>query len=167
MSLVTPDSGLLFWMLIIFGILFFILAKFGFPMITGSVDERASHIEDSLKAAEEAQKKLADLAKEQSRMIEETKLEQGRILKEATEARDRIIAQAKEQAADEASKIVEHARIEIAAERESAVRDIRNQVAALSVDVAEKIVRTSLKDSEGQTALIDRMVDEASRAKMN
>jgi F-type H+-transporting ATPase subunit b len=166
MSLLTPDFGLLFWMVVIFGIVFFILAKFGFPVITKSVQERSDYIADSLKAADEAQARLAGLADEQAKMIEETRLEQSRILKEASETRERIIAQAQEEAAAEAAKLLEHAKVEIAAERESAIRDIRRQVAMISVEVAEKIVRKDLDKGDGQLALLDRLVDEAEQAQI-
>lgn len=166
MSLITPDFGLLFWMVVIFGIVFFLLAKFGFPVITKAVQTRSDHIADSLKAAEEAQARLASLAQEQAKMIEETRLEQSRILKEASESRERIIAQAKEEAAAEAAKLLDHAKVEIAAERESAIRDIRRQVAMISVEVAEKIVRKDLEGDAAQQGLIDRMVDEAAQAQI-
>ncbi|MDO5321022.1 MAG: F0F1 ATP synthase subunit B [Bacteroidia bacterium] len=167
MSLITPEFGLIFWMVIIFGAVFFVLAKFGFPIITKMVDERNEHISSSLRAADEAQKKLDAMAQEQARMVEETRLEQSRILKEASEAREQIISQAKEDASAEAAKILEHAKAEIAVERESAIRDIRKQVALISVEVAEKIVRKDLDKSDGQISMIDRMVDEASKAQLN
>ena len=166
MSLLTPDFGLLFWMVVIFGIVFFLLAKFGFPVITKAVQTRSDHIADSLKAADEAQARLAGLAEEQAKMIEETRLEQSRILKEASESRERIIAQAKEEAAAEAAKLLDHAKVEIAAEHESAIRDIRRQVAMISVEVAEKIVRKDLEGDASQQSLIDRMVDEAAQAQI-
>ena len=166
MSLITPDFGLLFWMVVIFGIVFFLLAKFGFPVITKAVQSRSDHIADSLKAADEAQARLAGMAEEQAKMIEETRLEQSRILKEASEAREKIIAQAKEDASAEAAKLLEHAKVEIAAERESAIRDIRRQVAMISVEVAEKIVRKDLDQGDGQLALLDRLVDEAEKAQI-
>ena len=166
MSLITPDFGLLFWMVVIFGIVFFLLAKFGFPVITKAVQKRSDHIADSLKAADAAQAQLANMAQEQQKMIEETRLEQSRILKEASETRASIIAQAREEAQQEASKLLEHAKVEIAAERESAIRDIRRQVAMISVEVAEKIVRKDLEGDGSQMALIDRMVDEASQAQI-
>ena len=166
MSLITPDFGLLFWMVVIFGVVFFLLAKFGFPVITKAVQDRSDHIADSLKAADEAQARLANLAQEQAKMIEETRLEQSRILKEASETRERIIAQAQEDAAAEAAKLLDHAKVEIAAERESAIRDIRRQVAMISVEVAEKIVRKDLEGDAGQQGLIDRMVEEAAQAQI-
>lgn len=99
-------------------------------------------------------------------MIEETRLEQSRILKEASEARESIIAKAKEEASAEAAKLLEHAKVEIAAERESAIRDIRRQVAMISVEVAEKIVRKDLDTPDAQLSLIDKLVDEASEARI-
>jgi F-type H+-transporting ATPase subunit b len=166
MSLITPDFGLLFWMVVIFGIVFFLLAKFGFPVITNAVQKRSDHIAESLQAAQQAEERLAEMAEEHARMIEETRLEQSRILKEASEAREAIIAKAKEEASAEAAKLLEHAKVEIAAERESAIRDIRRQVAMISVEVAEKIVRKDLEGEDGQLSMIDRMVEEASRAQV-
>lgn len=165
MSLITPDFGLLVWMTLIFGIVFFVLAKWGFPMITGSVEKRAQRINDSIKAAKEAEEKLRNLAEEQSRMIDETRQEQSRILKEAVASRDNIVEQAKVQAREEASRILDQARTQIAAEKESALRDVRKEVALLSVSVAEKVLKKSLSDADGQSALVDRLVDEVSSSK--
>lgn len=162
MSLVTPDFGLLFWMVIIFGAVFFLLAKFGFPVITGMVRKRSDHIGESLKKAEEAQEALDNLTQEGRKIIEEARLEQGRILKEATRTRDQIIAEARQKAQEEADKIVGHAKIQIAAERESAMRDLCRQVSLISVKVAEKIVKKELDSSENQLALIDKLVEECS-----
>lgn len=165
MSLITPDFGLLVWMTLIFGIVFFVLAKWGFPMITGSVENRAQRIGDSIKAAKEAEEKLRNLAEEQSRMIEETRQEQSRILKEAAASRDNIVEQAKVHAREEASRILDQARTQIAAEKESALRDVRKEVALLSVSVAEKVLKKSLSDGAEQSALVDRLVDEVSSSK--
>ena len=165
MSLITPDFGLLVWMTLIFGIVFFVLAKWGFPMITGSVEKRARRINDSIKEAKEAEERLRNLAEEQSRMIEETRQEQSRILKEATASRDSIVEQAKVQAREEAARILEQAHTQIAAEKESALRDVRKEVAMLSVSVAEKVLKKSLSDGAEQSALVDRLVDEVSSSK--
>ncbi|MBR3562724.1 MAG: F0F1 ATP synthase subunit B [Bacteroidales bacterium] len=161
MNLITPDSGLLFWMVLIFGIVFFILAKWGFPAITGMVDERNKHIDESLRLAEEAQVRMSKLAEEQAELIAQTRQEQGRILKEAARARSEILAQAKADAQAQTAEMVEKAREQIANERETALRDIRRQVALLSVDVAEKVLRAKLDASPEQQALIDRLTDEA------
>lgn len=163
MSLITPDFGLIFWMTLIFAIVFFILAKFGFPMITGMVDQRAERINASIKLAKETEKKLSEMAVQQQKMMDEARAEQSRILKEASQMRDTMISQAREQAQAEAAKVLDQARVQIASEKESALRDIRSQVAMLSVDVAEKILRTNLSDNKAQLDLVDRLVDELSQ----
>ncbi len=165
MNLVTPDSGLLFWMVIIFGIVFFILWKFGFPIITDMVEKRSAHIDESLKLAQEAEKRMQDLAREQAELIEKTRLEQNRILKEATQSRAAIIAKAEKEAAQRADKLLEKARTEIAAEKESALRDIRLEVARLSVGIAEKVIRKDLSTDEAQMQYLDRLVDEVAAPK--
>ena len=160
MSLITPDFGLLVWMTLIFGIVFFVLAKWGFPMITDSVQKRADRINESIKMAREAEEKLRNLADEQTRIVEEARKEQSRILKEAAATRDKIVEQAKVQAQDEAAKIMEQARVEIAAEKESAMRDVRKEVALLSVSVAEKVLRKELEHEPSRAELVGKLVDE-------
>ena len=167
MSLITPDFGLLVWMTLIFGIVFFVLAKWGFPMITGSVQERAERINASIKAAKEAEERLQNLAKEQSEMIEEARREQARILKETAASRDALIENAKSQAQEEASKIIAQARKQIDAEKESALGDIRKEVALLSVGIAEKVLRKDLADDSEQARLISALVDEMASEKVS
>ena len=163
MSLVTPDFGLLFWMVLIFGIVFFLLAKFGFPVITRSVDERNRRIRDSLDQAEAARQQLARLAEEQQALIDNTRTEQARILAEAAKTRAQILAAAEEEARQQGETLLEKARIEIAAEKESALRDIRREVAELSVGIAEKLVRQDLSSEQAQLNYLDRLVDEVGR----
>ncbi|MBP5323620.1 MAG: F0F1 ATP synthase subunit B [Bacteroidaceae bacterium] len=160
MSLVTPDFGLLFWMTVIFAIVFFLLAKFGFPMITGMVNKRSDYIGKSLADAREAQRQLQDLAGQQEKLIDETWREQSRILAEAASARDEIIANAREKAQSEASEMMSAARKNIEAEKESAMRDVRREVADLSVAIAEKLVRRELSEDNKQAELIDTLIDE-------
>ncbi|MBO8485160.1 MAG: F0F1 ATP synthase subunit B [Bacteroidetes bacterium] len=160
MSLLLPDTGLLFWMVIIFAIVFFILAKFGFPVITKMLDKRRDYIDSSLRLAREADEKMGRMMEEQSRMIAQAREEQNRILKEAAQARDNIVRKAQEQAQDEARKILEEARVKIEAEKESALREIRSQTAMLSVKVAEKVLRQQLSTDKAQIDLVYRMLDE-------
>lgn len=160
MSLLLPDTGLLFWMVIIFAIVFFILAKFGFPVITKMLDKRRDYIDSSLRLALEADEKMGRMMEEQSRMIAQAREEQNRILKEAAQARDNIVRKAQEQAQDEARKILEEARVKIEAEKESALREIRSQTAMLSVKVAEKVLRQQLSTDKAQIDLVYRMLDE-------
>ena len=162
MSLITPDFGLLVWMTLIFGIVFFVLAKWGFPMITDSVQKRADRINESIAKAREAEERLRNLSSEQEALIEKARKEQAAILKEAAASRDAMIEQAKVQARDEAAKILDQARTQIAAEKESALRDVRKEVAVLSVAVAEKVLRKDLDSDPGRDALLGRLVDEIS-----
>ena len=145
MSLLLPDSGLLFWMFLSFGIVFVILAKYGFPVIIKMVEGRKTYIDQSLEVAREANAQLSKLKQEGDALVAAANKEQGRILREAMEERD---------------KIVHEARKQIQMEKDEAIRDIRRQVAVLSVDIAEKVLRKSLEDKDAQMGMIDRMLDE-------
>ena len=160
MGLLTPDPGLLFWMVVVFGIVFFLLAKFGFPVIIKMVDDRKAYIDNSLKAAREANEQLANVKIEGEKILAQAHEEQARILKSATETRDRIIREAQEKARLEGDRLMEEMKKQIETEKESAIRDIRRQVALLSVGVAEKVIRTKLADAKEQTELISRLIDE-------
>lgn len=162
MNLLLPDSGLLFWMTIIFAIVFFLLAKYGFPVITGMVEKRTRRIDDAIGAAREAESRLKGLAAEQEQLISDARAEHDRILKEAAQERERMIASAQEQARAEAGKIMDETRERIRQEKEAALRDIRREVATLSVAIAEKVVRKELSSDEGQKELVDRMFEELS-----
>ena len=166
MNLVTPDFGLLFWMVVIFGIVFFLLWKFGFPVITDMVDKRSAKIAQSLKDADEIAARMEEWKGEHARMMEETRKQQSEIIREATETRAKIISDAKAQAKEEADAMIASAKVQIEAEKESALRDVRREIALLSVDVAEKILRHELDDSGSQRAFIDSLVDEASNARL-
>ena len=155
-----PDSGLLFWMTIIFAIVFFILAKFGFPIITGMVEKRNKRIDDALAAARKAEAALADLSAEQERLLSEARAEQARLLQEAAYERDRMMARAREEAVEEAGRIVNEAKEMIREEKEEALRDVRREVALLSISIAERIIRKDLAEEKGQKDLVDRLINE-------
>lgn len=162
-----PDSGLLFWMLLSFGIVFFVLAKFGFPVITKMVEERKRYIDHSLVVAKEANEQLANIKAEGESILAKAHEEQTVILKEAAAARERIVAEAKEQARIEGDRMLEEVRRQIRTEKEDAIRDIRRQVAVLSVDIAEKVLRKRLDNDKEQMAMIDRMLDELTGVSQN
>ena len=161
--LLKPDLGLLFWMLVSFGIVFFILAKFGFPIIVKMVEERKAFIDKSLDAAKAANERLAGIQQESERLLKQTHDEEIRILKEAQEARSKIIAGAKEQAAVEAGKLVAEAKTAIQKEKELAIRDIRNRIADLSINIAEKVIRKNLDNATSQRELVEKLIDEAQK----
>lgn len=160
MSLLVPDSGLLFWMLLSFGIVFIVLAKYGFPVITRMVEERKAYIDQSLEVAHQANLQLSKLKEEGEALMADARKEQGRMLREAMQERDKIIGEAHKQAEVAAQKELEEARRQIQQEKEEAIRDIRRQVAVLSVDIAEKVIRKNLDKEDEQMAMIDRMLDE-------
>ncbi len=166
MNLVTPDFGLLFWMVVIFGIVFFLLWKFGFPVITDMVDKRSAKIAQSLRDADEIAARMEEWKGEHARMMEETRKQQSEIIREATETRAKIISEAKVQAKQEADAMIASAKAKIEAEKESALRDVRREIAILGVDVAEKILRHELSDTGSQRAFIDSLVDEANEARL-
>jgi F-type H+-transporting ATPase subunit b len=161
MGLLTPEPGLLFWMLLSFGIVFFVLAKFGFPIIVKMVDERKAYIDQSLEAAQKANEQLLHIQDEGDRILNEARDEQVRILKEANEMRTKIISEAKDKAHDEAGKVMEEANRTIEREKTMAMRDVHNQIAALSVGIAEKILRKNLEDKSAQQSLVDQLIAEA------
>lgn len=161
-SILTPDFGLFFWMFVAFLVVFLLLAKFGFPVITKSVEERKNFIDESLRKAHEAQERLANIEKEGESILQEAREKQTQILREAAQTRDAIVEQAQEKARQEGSRLLDEAKTAIAQEKNAAIADIRRQVAALSVDIAGKVLRENLKDDKSQMDLIDRMLDEVS-----
>ena len=167
MSLLVPDSGLLFWMLLSFGIVFAVLAKYGFPVITQMVEERKTYIDQSMAVAREANEQLARLKKEGEQLVAAAHQEQGRILREAMHERDKMIVEARRQAEVSARQELAEARRLIQQEKEEAIRDIRRQVAVLSVDIAEKVLRKNLSKEQEQMDMIDRMLDEVLAASRN
>lgn len=163
MNLLLPESGLLFWMTIIFAIVFFVLAKFGFPVITGMVEKRSRRINDSLEAARVAEEAIENLNRTKEQIMTETRMEQDRLMKEAAAERDLFMQQAQTQAREEADRILMEAREKIRQEKEDALRDIRREVAVVSMAVAEKVLRKELSSDKGQQELLDRLVEEMTK----
>jgi len=162
MSLITPDFGLFFWMTVVFLVVFFILWKYGFPVIVKMVDERKAFIDESLKKAHEANERLANIQKEGESILQEAREKQAEILKEAAETRDAIVEKAQDKARSEGARLLDEAKAAIEQEKKAAIADIRQQVATLSVEIAEKVLKQNLKDDKSQMDLIDRMLDEVS-----
>jgi F-type H+-transporting ATPase subunit b len=165
MSLLTPDFGLVFWMLLCFLIVLVILGKFGWPVFIGMINERGDYIEKSLEAASEANEKLKNIKAEADQILADAKSDRLEIVSEAKKLRDQIIAEAKNEAEREAAKIKEATAREIQQEKENAIKEIRSQMTELSVGVAEKVLRRELSDSNSQAALINSLLDEINVAK--
>ena len=162
MDLLMPASGLLFWMTVVFLIVFVILAKAGFPAIVKMVNDRKAYIDDSLKKAHEANEKLANIQKEGESILQEAREKQAAILKEAAETRDAIVEKAQDKAREEGARLLSEAKAQIETEKQNAIRDIRTQVAELSVQVAEKVLKEKLSTDKEQMDMINRLLDEVS-----
>ena len=161
-SILTPDLGLLFWMLLAFLVVFFVVAKFGFPAIIDMVENRKRYIDESLQKAHEASERLSNIQKEGESMLQEARQKQAQLLKEAAETRDAIVSQAQEKAREEGARLLSEAKAEIESQKQAAISEIRAQVAELSVKVAEKILRKELSSEAKQMETIDRLLDEIS-----
>lgn len=158
MGFVTPDYGTIFWMLIIFGIVFFILKKFAWGPILKALKDREHSISDALNSAEKARKEVAGLKAANDQIITEARREKDIILKEARDIKDKIIADAKLQANTEAQKSIEYAKQQIEAEKAAAINDIKRQVAELSVIIAEKVIKKQVENPKDQEVLIQDML---------
>ena len=156
-ALLTPDSGLLFWMVVAFAVMFVVLAKFGFPVITKMVEDRKKYIDESLQNARE---KLSNIESEGESILRNARDEQAKILKEAMATSQIIIKEARDKAGIEGQKMIDAAKEQIKAEKEIAMRDIRSQVVSLSTEVAEKVLRKDLENQEKQHEYIDSLLDE-------
>lgn len=163
-SILTPDFGLLFWMLLAFLIVFFLMAKYGFPVITKMVEDRKNYIDESLQKAHEANERLAAIQQESEQILNEARLRQAEILSQAKATGDSIVKEAREKAKNEGAKLLLDAKAQIAAEKENALRDIRQTVAEISVLIAEKVVRQRLSDDAEQQKFIEKMLDEACKS---
>ena len=162
MSLVTPDFGLLVWMTLIFGIVLFILARFGFPVITRSVEARAERISTTLDDLKKAEDRMKVLAREQEELIARAKEERDAIISDANLTRRQIVSQAREEALAESERIVTKARQDIEHEKETALRELRGKVADLSMQIAGKVLRKSLDGDGEQLRYVNRLIDELS-----
>lgn len=165
MALLLPESGLLFWMFLSFGIVAFILAKFGFPVIIKMVESRKTYIDESLLIAKQVYEQMEKVKAEGEVIVDNARREQVKILNEATATRDLLIKDAKDKAQHEGVKLIEEARKQILIEKEDAIRDIRRQVAELSIDIAEKVLRGKLEKKDEQMDMINRLLDEINISK--
>ena len=162
MDLLIPDSGLLFWMTLVFIVVILILRKWGFPAIVKMVNDRKAFIDESLRKAHEANEKLANIQRESESILQEAREKQAVILKEAAETRDAIVEKAQQKAREEGSRLLNEAKAQIETEKQNAIRDRRAQVAELSVQIAEKVIRKKLSSDSKQMDLIDKLLDEVS-----
>lgn len=160
MDLLLPHTGTIFWMIIAFSVVLFVLKKFAWKPILNALKARDESIEEALKSAEKARQDMAQLQSDNEKVLAEAKLERDKIIKEARELKDEIINEAKKRAAVESDKVIENAREVIKSEKSAAVKEIKEQVADLSIKIAEKILEHNLADITDQKDLIDKFLRE-------
>lgn len=154
--------GLFVWQTVLFLALLFLLRKYAWKPILTAVEEREKGIKSALDAADNAKKEMEALNADNEKILREAKAERDSILKEARELKDGIIAEAKTQASEEADKVMASAREQINNEKMAAITELKNQVASLSVDIAEKILKSELKDDNKQKEMVNSALEEAS-----
>ena len=159
-SFLTPDFGLLFWMLVAFLVVFFILAKFGFPAIINMVEERKKFIDESLKSAREANEKLSHVKTESDEILKNAHAQHAQIIKEAQQMRDKIIGEAKVKATSEGARMIEEAHMQIEADRQKAERANKETIVNLSVKIAGKVISKHLETEEKQEEWINELLSE-------
>jgi|TARA_B110000259_G_C13967773_1_gene383374 F-type H+-transporting ATPase subunit b len=160
MSLVTPAVGLMFWTCVIFVLLILVLKKFAWKPILSAVDQRNESISNSLLAAEKARNEIASLTANNEQIIAQAKLDRDALLKEAREMKNEIISKAKETATNEADKIISSAKEQITNEKMKALTELKNQVAAISIEMAEKVLGSELSNADAQKDLVNRALKE-------
>ncbi|GMQ26435.1 F0F1 ATP synthase subunit B [Algoriphagus sp. oki45] len=158
MDLITPSSALIFWQLFGFLGLLFILIKFAWKPMLAALEERETSIENSLKAAEQARNEMANLKAENEKLLQEARLERDAILKKAQEASVKMIEDAKNEASKVAAEQIENAKAVIETEKKAALTEVKNQVALLTLEVTEKLLRKNLADEKAQKELVEEFV---------
>lgn len=160
MNIVAPES-LIFWTTIIFLLLLFVLRKFAWKPILGAVRGREASINDALAAAEKAKLEMQNMHADNEKLLQEARAEREAMMKDAREIKAKMISDAKEEAKSEANKMVAQAQAAIESEKKSAIAELKQQVASLSMEIAEKVVKQELSDKEKQLQLVDQMLGEA------
>ncbi|MEE1023037.1 MAG: F0F1 ATP synthase subunit B [Muribaculaceae bacterium] len=160
MELFTPDFGLVFWMFVAFIILFLLLAKFGWPMILKNMDKRADTIDKGVEYAREAKEQLDNARSEAQKYVAEAQKQQAEMLRDAAKMKTEIIEQARSEAAVEAKKVMDAAKLSIEQSRKEAELQFRNEVSKFSVEIAEKMLRHQMQSDKAQTELVNQLLDE-------
>ena len=161
MDLITPALGLVVWTVIPFILLMLLLKKFAWKPILSAVKERENSINDALEAADKAKIEMAQLQSDNEKILKEARAERDLIMKEARDMKDKLIGEAKTEASNEAEKLIESAKRSIEHEKLSAMTELKNEIADLSIQIAEKVLRNELKDKKTQMTLVEKLVKEA------
>lgn len=160
MELFTPDFGLIFWMFVSFAVLFFVLAKWGWPVILKGIDQRAELIDKGVEYAQNAKEQLDHAREEAEKYIAKARRQQADMLREADKMKTQIIEDAREVAQKEAQKVMDAAKQSIELARKEAEQNFRDEVSAFALDIAGKVVRTQLAEEKAQKQLVNTLLDE-------
>jgi F-type H+-transporting ATPase subunit b len=161
MELVNPGLGLIFWMTLAFGVVIFVLKKFAWPAITNALAEREESIEEALRLAETTREEMKKMKLDNEELLKEAKEERVAIINEARKIRDKMLEDARQRGNEEADRIVESAKERILNERNAAIVDIKNEIADISIQIAEKILREKMTDVKSQKSYIEKLLHEA------
>lgn len=159
MSLLEPESGLLFWMILSFGIVFLVVGKYGFPVITKMVDERKADIDRSLEEAREAREEMAKMRAESASILEEAYEQQKRLVKEGYVMRDQLIDRARQEAIEEKEKLLGEARRQIREEQANALRELRTRIVDISTELAEQVLYRQLTYKKKEQTWMNEQLD--------
>lgn len=160
MELVTPGIGLIFWMTLSFGLLLFVLTKFAWKPIMLMLKERENSIEEALHEADKARDEMKKLQAHNIELLNQAKEERDAILKDARQIREKLIEEAREKASREYNRLIESAQGAIKNEKMAAITELKNEIATLSIDVAEKLLRERLTSAEKQDSLVQKLINE-------
>jgi len=160
MELIQPGLGLIFWMTLSFALVLFLLGKYAWKPIMKMLKEREESIDQALHAADRAREEMKNLVSDNEKLLAEAKNERDAILSEARKIREKIIDEARIKANEEAQRIVENALERIENEKMAAITELKNQIALLSIEIAEKLVREELSHDKKQEELIKKMLDD-------
>ena len=153
--------GLFFWQTLIFVGLILLLKKFAWKPILDAVNEREEGIKEALLSAKNAKQEMQNLKSDNEKLIAEARLERDSMMKEAREIKDKMINDAKTEAQAQGLKIIEQAKAAIQSEKNAAMADLKNQVSSLSIEIAEKVLKSELSDKASQTKLVEKMLGDA------
>lgn len=158
MDLLTPETGLIFWQVVVFLGLFLLLSKMAWKPIINSLKERESSIQHALDTADKARQEMEKLKSENEKLILEAREARERILREARETAGRLHDQAQSDARKIADKMIDDAKSAINTEKQSALREVKVQVAMFSLEIAEKLMKKNLEEDKAQKELVDRLI---------
>lgn len=160
MELFTPDFGLIFWMFVSFAVLFLILWKFAWPAIMKMIDERADLIDKGVEYAQQAKQQLDNAQRDANEFIAEARKQQAEILREADRMKSQIIEDARSEAREAAQKELAQAKLSIDQARKEAEQNIRDEVSTFALEIAQKVIRSSMSDEKAQARLVDKLLNE-------